>query len=421
MNRLVRLTTTLLRDWLRNREAVFFAALFPLLLLLIFSLVFAGGPTEFEVAVQNNDLEQADAGPGGEPTELSEELVTALERTDVITVERVDPKTNLTDTTQLEKATGHKRVLVIPEGFDERVRAESGRVRMTVIRDTINQTGAEISSSDRDAIERGLTALADDQPTDANGSPATVTLLTTPDDDAAGPVTSILNSVVGTFNDRSIGVEEPTAVLATEQRGNASFSAPDYFLPAFIVAMILINGVMTVPSAVAKFKRDGTLKRLAATPLRRHEWVLANVAQQSILAVALTGVMIVVAWAVFGVTAIPGPLAIALIVLGAVAFTALGMIVGSVIRDPGSAISLGGGIALPVMFISGIFWELDVMPSTIQRVAEFSPVTHYHRSLRQLLILNSTDGVFLTFGMLGALAVAFLLGAIRLTQWQEFD
>ncbi|MFC7059274.1 hypothetical protein [Halovenus salina] len=44
------------------------------------------------------------------------------------------------------------------------------------------------------------------------------------------------------------------------------------------------------------------------------------------------------------------------------------------------------------MFISGIFWELDLMPATLQQVAEFSPVTHFHRSLRNLMILDSTEG-----------------------------
>jgi len=97
------------------------------------------------------------------------------------------------------------------------------------------------------------------------------------------------------------------------------------------------------------------------------------------------------------------------------------MVVGGLIRDPGSAISLGGAIAFPLMFVSGIFWEPDLMPATLQRVAEYSPVTHYHRSLRQLLILDSTDGVASTFAVLLALAAVFLGGAFYATRWQEFD
>jgi len=415
VSRLVSLTATLLRDWLRNREAVFFALLFPLLLLLIFSFVFAGGPAEFEVAVQNNDVDGT-----GEPTELSATLVTAIEETPSLELQELDTETDLAQEENIEEATGHNRVLVIPEGFDERVRTGSARVRMAVIRDTLDQFEGEIPDEQRQEIRDALEAFEGQQ----NGTAADtveVGLLTVPDDEGAGAVESILESVVATFNDRALGIEEPTVAVSAEERGQAGLDAADYFLPAFIVAMILINGVMTVPSAVAQLGRDGTLKRLAVSPLRKHEWILANVIQQSILAVAITVVMVAVAWLVFGVTATPGPLALALVVVGAVAFTALGMIVGGVIRDPGSAISLGGAIALPLMFVSGIFWELDLMPETLQTVAEFSPVTHFHRSLRELMILDSTSGVVLTFVLLAVLAVVFLAGAVWVTRWQEFD
>lgn len=415
MRRLLALTRTLLTDWVRNREAVFFALLFPLLLLVIFSVVFAGGPTEFEVGVQNNDV-----GPNGEPTELSTELLTALEGAGPLDVQRIDTDRNLGDEANIEETTRHNRVLVIPEGFDDRVRAESARVRMVVIRDTVERFRGNISPDQQQAVERGLESLGPLQANGTGSGGAEVLLLTVPDDEGAGAVESIVDSVVATFNDRSIGVEDPAVSLRAAERGRTDLGAADYFLPAFIVATILINGVMTVPSAVAQFKRDGTLKRLAASPLRKHEWILANVIQQSVLAVAMTVVMIAVGWLIFGVTAVPGPLALALIVLGAVAFTALGMIVGGTIQDPGSAISLGGAIALPLMFVSGIFWELDLMPPTLQTLAEFSPVTHFHRSLRQLLIVGSTSGVALTFATLAVLAVVFLAGAVSVTNWQEF-
>jgi ABC-2 type transport system permease protein len=401
---------------MRNREAVFFALLFPILLLVVFSFVFAGGPTEFEIGVQNNDVDAS-----GNATELSETFVTAIEDARPLDVEQIDPETDVTDAENVEAVTGHNRVLVIPDGFDERVRTESGRVRMAVIRDTVERFEGNISTAQQQNIQEGLAAFEPDREDGSETVTVGVVLLTVPDDEGAGAVESIVDSVVATFNDRSIGIEDPTVAVRVEERGGTDLGAVGYFLPAFIVAMILINGVMTVPSAVTQFKRDGTLKRLAVSPLRKHEWILANVIQQSILAVAITVVMIGVAWVVFGVTVSPGPVALALIVLGAVTFTALGMIVAGAIADPGAAISLGGAIALPLMFVSGIFWELDLMPPTLQTVAEFSPVTHFHRSLRQLLIVDSTSGVALTFGILAVLAVAFLLGAIYTTSWQEFD
>ncbi|MFC7059276.1 hypothetical protein [Halovenus salina] len=178
MRRLLSLTVTLLRDWTRNREAVFFALLFPLILLVIFSFVFAGGPTEFEVAVQNNDIE------GGEPTALSAEFVDAVERVEPLAVERIDANVSLGEA-DIEEATGYKRVLVVPDGFDERVRTESARVRATVIRDTLDRFRGNISADQQaDALE-GLDALGAENGTTG---PARIQLLTVPDDQ--GPVRS---------------------------------------------------------------------------------------------------------------------------------------------------------------------------------------------------------------------------------------
>jgi len=411
MKRVVSLTATLLRDWWRNREAVFFAFLFPVILLVIFSLAFAGGPTEFTLVVQNNDVSES-----GNPTELSTEFVSALEDAQPLAVERLDTDVSLSTVDDVEAETGSRRVVVIPDGFDERVRGSSARVRMAVIRDTVAR--ADLSDDQQATVTRLLTDY--EEAAGGRESPSVI-LVTVPDDDGAGAVRSIVDSVVATFNDRSVGIETPTVELSTDQRGQPGLSATDYFLPAFIVAVILINGVMTVPSVVAEFRRDGTLKRLAATPLQKHEWILANVAQQSILAVVITAVMVLVARVAFGVTAVPGPLAMALVVTGATASTALGMVVSGAIRNPDSAISLGGAITLPSMFVSGIFWELDLMPPTLQTLAEFSPVTHFHRSLRGLMVLDSTAGVGKTFAMLTALSVVFLLGAVAATDWQEFE
>lgn len=412
MRRLRRLVVTLLRNWVRDREAVFFALLFPLILLVLFSVVFAGGASEFDVAVQNNDLDAS-----GAPSNLSTTFIDALEAADALSVQTVDPDVDLAAGGSIEQATGHSRVLVIPAGFDAQVRNASTRVRTTVIRETVDRFGANLSEDRRRAIEAALGRI------DPGGDAGTanVSLLTAPDDEGAGAVAGILESIVATFNQRAIGVDAPPAGVTTEERGQADLTAADYYLPAFIIAVILINGLLTLPSTVAGFKRDGTLKRLATTPLRKREWIAANVLYQTVLAVVITLILVAVAWVLFGVTPVASPLALGLIVLAAVAFTALGMIVGAVIEDPGSAISLGGAIAFPLMFVSGVFWELDLMPGSVRTLAEVSPVTHLHRSLREVMILDSTDGVALTVTVTAVLAVVFLAGAARLTNWREFD
>lgn len=445
MRRIPHLVAVLLRDWWRNREAVFFAFLFPLILLVIFSTVFGGGgAAEFTLYVQNNDV-----GADGEPTEVSAALVGALNDTDPLTVRRIDPDRDLDEWSRTADTSGQKRVLTIPDGFAARVRDGSRRVRAAVIRDTIDRFGngstgpggenGSVGPGDGNGsagggsnapggpgsdagpngtgVERGLARLSNG--TNATG-PVAVTFLASPDDESAPAVRGIVASVVAGFNDRAIGVDEPAVTVGSDRLGTRELTGVDYYLPALIATVVVINGLITVTTVVSGFREDGTLKRLAATPLREREWILANVVQQSLLALAITGVMVLVAALVFGVTAVPGPLAVALLLLGAVGFSALGIALGGLVDGSDAATSLGNAIALPLMFLSGVFWEVELMPEYLQTAATLSPLYHFHRGLRRLVILDTAEGVATPFAVLGALAVVSVLLAVRLTRWEDF-
>lgn len=413
MSRVPSLVVVLFKNWLRSREAVFFSLAFPIILLVIFSLVFSGGTANFTLYVQNEDV-----GPDGDPTALSSTFVESLEENEVFTVRRIPPDRNVSAWASENETSGSKRVVVLPDGFADRVRDGSVRARAAVILDTLNRTGSGLNASTRAAIQRGL-AGAGPNGTNASG-PAEIRFLTASDDQTAPAVRGILESHVARFNERSVGVDQPPASITTGTVSVRRLDAVDYFLPAFIATIVVTNGVISVTSAVASLKAEGTLKRLVATPLRKWEWIVANVIQQSVLALLLVAVMVLVARFAFGVTALPGPVSIALVLVGAVAFSALGITLGSFVRDPDAATSLGNAIAFPLMFLSGVFWEIELMPEYLQTVAKLMPLYHFHQGLRRAMILGTTDGVAIPFAVLGVGAVVFVGLAVRVSEWRDF-
>jgi len=66
-----------------------------------------------------------------------------------------------------------------------------------------------------------------------------------------------------------------------------------------IAAFIAINGIMGVTIGVTEYKRKRTLKRLIASPLKKGEWILASLAQQTLLAVFLVLVIILLSTLIF--------------------------------------------------------------------------------------------------------------------------
>jgi ABC-2 type transport system permease protein len=308
-------------------------------------------------------------------------------------------------------------VVVVPDGFAQQVHNSSGRARAEVISDTLSRVDGQVNASDRTAIERGTTQLRAGNDT----APATITFYSASDDTSAPAVRGIVESVVSRFNDRALGVESPPTNVTTAELRSNNLDAVDYYLPAFIAAVVMINGLITMTTIVAGFNSDGTLKRLVATPLRRRDWILANVVHQSVLAVVLTGIMVAVAHLLFGATAVPGPLSLALVLLGAVGFSGAGMALGSFVSDPDAATSLGNAIAFPMMFLSGVFWQLELMPEFLQTVALALPLYHFHSGLRQLMVRQTTEGVLIPFVVLGVTAVLTLGLAVWLTEWKDIE
>ncbi|MFB6201283.1 MAG: ABC transporter permease [Halorhabdus sp.] len=92
---------------------------------------------------------------------------------------------------------------------------------------------------------------------------------------------------------------------------------------------------------------------------------------------------------------------------------------GSLLSGPDAATSLGGSIAFPMMFLSGVFWEINIVPETLQTIGRAMPLYQFHRGLRRLMIVETTDEVWPAFAMLGGMAVVFVALAIRLTRWRD--
>ncbi|KXA90538.1 hypothetical protein AKJ37_00170 [candidate division MSBL1 archaeon SCGC-AAA259I09] len=360
----------LAKNWLRTKSGVFFSILFPLMLLLIFGSVFGGNPGGgYTLYVQNNDLE------GGKPTSLSEVLVSALDNIEALDIKELPAGVEIEKYRKENPSLSIDRALVIPKGFQSS--AMDGNV--------------------------------------------TVSLLTSGEGPATSMVQGVIDSVINMFNYQMSGVEPIINIDMGSLEKEEELSAVDYYLPGYIAAFIMINGIMAVTTYISEFRRNGIIKRLAATPLKKSSWILGNLTLQAVLGFLLTLVMVVVAMMVFGVQAIPGPYALILIFLGSVTFCSIGIVLGGVIKDTEAANTAGSAIAFPMMFLSGAFWPIEMVPSFMQTIAKFLPVYYFHEGLREIMIKDSPSQALVPFLIFTVLAVVFTFVAVKVTKWEEFE
>jgi len=406
----------LTKNWIRSRTGVFFSFLFPVILLLVFGSVFGGGDQTYNIWVQNLDLEN------GHPSELSSAFVRALENSGIFSVGNIPASAEISSWVKknLPPFTSY-RVIVIPENFGRLAIGRGMQVRTGVILSTLDLVvrdyGEFLTENELSAIENGRLALESWRRVLPSEN-ASILLLTQEGDPAAPIVRSAVSSIVQAFNNSLVGAE-PAVQVEQASFSERALRPADYYMPGYIAAFIMTNGVIGTSSTISEFRRSGILRRMAATPLSKRSWILANLLVQALLALALMVVMLLLGRLIFGTAGIPNIYFVLLILLGAVVFCTIGITIGCLLRDAEAATAAGNLIAFPMMFLSGAFWPVDIMPGFLQTVARCMPLYYFHQGLRELLLSGEFGRAAGAFAVLGALSCVFIFLAVKLTKWKE--
>ena len=410
------------KNWIRSRSGLFFSIMFPVLLLIVFGAIFSGGGGggASTLFVQNLDRKS-----DGNPTDLSSAFVGALNSTKTFAIKDVpsnsDPKVWARN--NLGPLGGNIRIVMISKGFQDDVLNGTLKVRVGISYSLLNETYTyltlygNLSASQRIVYEQGLAQLQQYNETLADRR-TSLTVAFDASDQSARVVENIVINVANAFNYRVVGANNVIDFKEESVTSNR-YGAVDYYLPGIIAAFIMTNGIIALTSNTTEFKRRGIIKRLSITPLTKFDWIIGNILSQTLLSLMLTTIMIVVGWIVFRVQAIPDALTILLIFLGSVMFSGLGMVLGGLIKDVEAASALGNAIAFPMMFLSGTYFPMEIMPPYLQSISRALPLTYFSEGLRYALIYKYTEGVFTNMAVVSALAVAFIILGSIVTRWKE--
>lgn len=408
------------KNWLRSRAGLFFSIMFPILLLVVFGAIFSGvgGDSKYGLFVQNQDL-TAD----GQPTELSAAFVNALNSTETFTLTNVPADENATDYAQqkLGPLGGNMRILIISEGFQNDLLNGTMKVRVGICFDTLNMTyqyfSPYMNDTEKAMLQEGFTQMEQFTQTlpDANAS---LTIMLDPADQSAGVVQSIVASVANAFNYKLIGAENVITFNQTTV-SNTQFRTVDFYIPGITAAFIMTNGIIGLTSTNTEFKRRGIIKRLSITPLTKTDWIIGCILSQTLLNLILSFIMIGMGWLLFNVRVIPDAITIALIFLGSVMFSGIGMIFSGLIKDIEAANAIGNAVAFPMMFLSGTFFPLELMPDYLRSISKVLPLTYFSEGLKATMITHFADSIVFNMVIVAVLAVAFILIGVKVTRWKE--
>jgi ABC-2 type transport system permease protein len=354
MGQILGYTALLLRAYARDRTALFFGFLFPLLFMVLFGVLNFGGSVRVDLAVVDEAQNQQSAS-----------FISTLRKIETLRI-----TTGARDAELAKLSAGDRDlVLVIPSDF----RIAPARPGTSVPTLTLYESSAQ------------------------------------PEAGAVGR--AILGSVV---NELSFAVTQtaPVVSLKREEVTGRNLKYVDFLTPGIVGMTIMQLGISSVAFAFVADRQRGVIRRILATPIPRRSYMAAHVLQRLILAMVQVLILLAVAVFAFNVTVVGGLGSLLLIaVLGAVVFLNLGFAVTGLLTSENQAAVATQIVTLPQMFLSGVFFSRDAVPAFLRPIADYLPLTFLNDALRDIVTTGATlaDVGGDILGLVAWAAVSFIM------------
>lgn len=311
----------------RNRQALFWSFMFPLLFTFIFGFFFGKSNRAGTVAI----IDQAN-------NKMSQTLVTTLDKAELF---KIKTETDIEKAKSDIKKSTISSVIIIPEGFGNP--ADPSKDIVKIIYDPGNAQGNQVLLG---FFDRYFTTL-------------------------------------------NYQIQNAKPIFGVEQDAITSHNLTYFdFVLAGILGLALMNSsVIGVGVGITRYREDKILKRIVTTPLPSWIFIVAEVLSRLVLNFFQVSVILLIGKYFFDAH-IYGSLFIifALALLGAILFQLLGFVIASVSKTTDAAQGMATAITIPMMFLAGVFFPTDSLPTWLYSIVQYLPLAPLLRMLRTVTL-----------------------------------
>ena len=238
-------------------------------------------------------------------------------------------------------------------------------------------------------------------------------------DDPSRPETRLAQLVVMDALERAAGRIDPIRLrVDTAVRPGSRYI--DFLLPGLIGLNLLGTGMWGIGFPVANARQLKLLKRLIATPMRHRDYLLSLMLARIVWLVLEVVAILAFGWFAFGVRmrgSWPGFVAVTLI--GAQSFSAMGLLVASRARTIEAVSGLMNVVMMPMWLLSGSFFSSERFPAVMQPLIQALPLTAANDALRALM--NEGASFAATLPELGILVAWGLVSFVLALWWFRWE
>ncbi|BCB04246.1 ABC transporter permease [Bacillus sp. KH172YL63] len=352
------LTLAQLRIFGRNKQVLFFTLLFPVILMVALGS-FAGGGNSLSLTVGIVDNDQSDASK--EITELFLEH----EGIEAATYSKVSAGKDAV-------GNGDIQLLIdIPKGYEKNVNDENAAFSLPVYFNEKNLASSEL----------GLT---------------------------------VVNGIIDQYS-KDLAGYKPLVTIEKIGIDALNLRYVDFLVPGIVAMMIMSNNMNGVAGQISAWRERGILRRMQGTRLKASTFIAAQISARLVLNGTQALLVVLIADLIFDINVAGSWLAmIFFIVLGTLAFMALGFIIAGLAKNPESAGPIAGFVTFPMLFLGGVFFPINNMPELLQPVVKILPIAHLSSALRETMNLGTP---FMELGMETFILSAWLVVGFTLASY----
>lgn len=194
----------------------------------------------------------------------------------------------------------------------------------------------------------------------------------------------------------------------------------DWLIPGVLGMNIMFSALYGVGYVIVRYRKNGVLKRLKATPLSALEFLAAQVFSRLwlIMAVAVVvffGTDLFIDFAMYG-----SYLTLFLVfAVGTFCMISMGLIIAARLASEELADGLLNLISWPMMFLSGVWFSLEGTHPLVQEFARIFPLTHMISAARAVMFDGATlSAVAPELMVLAVMSAVFLAIGALLFRWE---
>ncbi len=163
-----------------------------------------------------------------------------------------------------------------------------------------------------------------------------------------------------------------------------------YMVPGVLVLLLTLIGGFISALNIVREKEMGTIEQINVSPVQKWQFILGKLIPFWVVGMIIFSVGLLVQWIVYGI--VPAGSFLVLYLFAGIYLVALlgfGLLVSTFTSTQLQAMFVAFFFMMIFMLMSGLFTSVDSMPSWARTIANLTPITHFVKVVRMIVLKGS--------------------------------